>query len=139
MIVLDTNVVSELMLPHPAASVVRWIGPIPAGELVITAVTRAEIQFGVENLPEGARKNRISEVANAILDREYHDRTLPFDMDSADEFAVIYARRRRLGRPIDKFDAQIAAIAVTHGASLATRNVADFAGCGVKLIDPWRS
>lgn len=138
MIILDTNVVSELMKSSPAPAVVRWVDAKPASSLYTTAVTHAEILYGVMILPRGKRRDAIAAAANAMFDEEFGQRVLAFDASCARAYADIASARRRSGRPIAAFDAQIAAIARSVGASLATRNVDDFDECGVELVDPWR-
>ncbi|MDB4956879.1 MAG: putative Plasmid stability protein stbB [Myxococcales bacterium] len=137
MIVLDTNVVSELMRPKPADSVVRWIGGRSATSLCTTTITQAEILHGVLLLAKGKRRDAIEKAAEAMFDKDFAGRVLPFGTDAARVYARISAARRRSGRPIAQFDAQIAAIARSTGASLATRNVSDFEGCGIDVADPW--
>src|SRR5688572_11760326 len=134
MILLDTNVLSELMRPKPAESVVRWMALQPATGLYTTSVTQAEILHGILLLPQGRRRQAFEAAAEAMFDRDFHGRILPFGSDAARPYASIAAARRRAGRPISHFDAQIAAIARVAGADLATRNVADYDGCGVRLI-----
>ena len=138
MTILDTNVVSDLMGPSPSEIVIDWLsGQRLLDELVVTAVTVAEILYGVELLPKGKRRERLHQQAHALFAQDFAGRVLPFDEQAAREFAPITAGRRALGRPIEKLDAQIAAIARAHDATLATRNTDDFEGCGVKLVNPW--
>jgi hypothetical protein len=137
MIVLDTNVISELMRTIPAAAVVRWVNGRPATSLYLTSITQAEILHGIQLLPRGKRRDAIATAAAAVFEHDFAGRVLPFGSDAAVAYAGIAAERRRAGRPISGFDAQIAAIALAHDADLATRNVDDFDGCGVNVIDPW--
>lgn len=137
MIVLDTNVVSELMRPAPAERVVRWVGGQPATSLFTTSITQAEILHGVMLLPAGRRRTGLASAAEAMFREDFGGRILPFDSTAAQIYARIAAERARAGRPISQFDAQIAAIARAAGAGIATRNVADYDGCGVDVIDPW--
>jgi predicted nucleic acid-binding protein len=136
-IVLDTNVLSELMKPRPAESVLRWIAAQPATSLYTTSITQAEILHGIMLLPSGKRRSAFEAAAEAMFKEDFAGRVLPFGSDAAHPYARIAAQRRRAGRPISHFDAQIAAIAHSTGASIATRNAPDFDGCGVKVIDPW--
>ena len=136
MIVLDTNVLSEALRPRPSLKVLRWIGNEPDEALFTTAITEAELLFGAALLPGGRRRRALETVITQILDR-FAGRILPFDSAAAREFADIAANRRHLGRPIGEADSRIAAIARSRGAGLATRNTADFADCGIELIDPW--
>lgn len=137
MIILDTNVVSELMKPAPAASVVRWAATQPASGLYTTSITQAEILHGVMLLSPGRRRKAFETAAEAMFREDFAGRILAFGSDAAGPYAGIAAERWRVGRPISHFDAQIAAIALCNGAAIATRNVADFEGCGVKVINPW--
>lgn len=139
MIILDTNVLSELMRPKPAPVVVRWISGQPASRLFTTTVSQAEVLLGVALLPAGKRRDALETAAEAVFREDFAGRVLPFGGDAASYYALIAAARRARGRPITPFDAQIAAIARTAGATLATRNTADFDGCGIELSNPWES
>jgi hypothetical protein len=138
MIVLDTNVISELMKPAPADNVVRWVAAQPATSLYTTSVTQAEILHGILLLPAGKRRNALQAAAEAMFEEDFGGRILPFGGEAAHAYARIAVERRRAGHPISHFDAQIAAIAGSAGAAVATRNVADYVGCGVKVINPWK-
>lgn len=138
MIVLDTNVLSELMKPAPAASVRQWVATRPASSFFTTAVTQAEIFLGVKLLSKGKRRDAIEAAAQAMFEEDFEARVLPFGSDAAKAYAQIAAGRRRSGRPISHFDAQIAAIARATGATVATRNIADFQACDIELINPWQ-
>ena len=138
MIILDTNVVSEVMRPSPSARVLRWLAAQRAGELFITTITQAEILFGVELLPVGKRRVALQSAVAAMLAEDFAGRILPFDGDAAGMYARIAAERRALERPISQLDAQVAAIARSRGAAVASRNASDFEHCGVAVIDPWR-
>lgn len=137
MIVLDTNVLSELIRPEPASGVVDWLRAQARSSLFTTAISRGEMLVGVLMLPVGQRRRRLEEEVGAIFAEDLAGRILAFDSDAADAFASITAQRRALGRPISQSDAMIAGIARSRGARLATRNVRDFEGCGIALIDPW--
>lgn len=137
MIVLDTNVVSELMKPAPNERVVDWLERQPQASLFTTSVTRGEVLFGVRMLPEGQRRQRLWTVAQAIFDEDFAGRVMAFDDDAADAFAEIGASRRTAGRPISQFDAMVAGIARSRGAAVATRNVEDFRDCGISILNPW--
>ena len=139
MIVLDTNVLSELMRPAPSEAVLRWVGGQPAASLFTTTVTQAEILFGLALLPEGRRRSDLLMAAEQMFVEDFAGRVLPFDAMAATAFAPIAAGRRQKGRPTGAFDAQIAAIASSRGAALATRNVADFMDCGLPIVNPWES
>lgn len=138
MIILDTNVLSELMREKPASAVLRWINTRPDSSLYATSISEAEILRGIEVLPKGKRRDALSLEARATFDTDFRGRVLPFGSDAAKWFAKIAAERRRLGRPISIFDAQIAAIARTYGAPVATRDFEGFSECGIDVIDPWK-
>jgi predicted nucleic acid-binding protein len=137
MIVLDTNVISELMRAEPAEDVARWIADRSTASLCTTVITQAEILFGAQLLPKGKRREAIEQKADVLFDRGFAGRVLPFDGEAARAYARIAGARRRAGRPISTADAQIAAIARSLRFDLATRNVSDFQGCGIELFDPW--
>jgi predicted nucleic acid-binding protein len=137
MILLDTNVLSELMRPAPSSIVEEWLSAQPAAGTFISAITEAELRYGLALLPNGQRQKRLLAQAEAMLVEDFADRILPFDSAAAAAYATIAATRRLAGRPISQADAQIAAIAASRGATIATRNVADFTDCGVDVLDPW--
>ncbi len=136
MIVLDTNVVSELMRPEPAVVVVGWVDRQPGAEIYLTAITVAELLYGVARLPEGQRKVDLAERIEALLSDDFEHRIAPFDETAAAHYADIVVRRERSGRPISTADAQIAATCRSHQALLATRNVDDFTDTGVVIVNP---
>lgn len=137
MIVLDTNVISELMLDKPQQTVLTWFDTQPTGNLFVTTITEAEILTGIALLPNGKRKNGLAVSANHVFTVLFANRILNFDSNAAKYYAEIYAQRHAVGRPISHADCQIAAIACSQEASIATRNVPDFENVGVELIDPW--
>ena len=137
MIIVDTNVLSEVIKVSPSPRVVDWWNSHPEAELYLTSITQAEILAGIELLPKGKRRVAIAQAAEATFREDFADRVLPFDGEAAREFARIIAARRKLGRPISQPAGQIAAIARNCGAVLATRNTGDFEHCGVKLVNPW--
>lgn len=137
MIVLDSHVVSELMRERPSSTVVQWARSQVADEVCTTSVTVAEVRFGIERLPNGRRKDLLRSTADEIF-TQLTDVVWPFDTKAAERYADIVARRERAGRPIDGFDAQIAAICHTRRADLATRDVSGFADTGIRVIDPWQ-
>jgi predicted nucleic acid-binding protein len=137
--ILDTNVLSELMKPEPSEDVSRWTAGHPSATLYVTSITQAEIVHGILLLPNGKRRHALETAAEAMFAEEFAGRILPFGSEAARPYAEIAASRSRVGRPISHFDAQIAAIARIHGARLATRNVTDFAGCGIEVVDPWEA
>lgn len=139
MIVLDTNVISELMRAEPAPAVLAWIKGQPGSGLFTTTLSQAEIFYGLALLPEGKRREALQAAARAMFETDFADRILSFDTSAAPVYAQIAVARRLAGRPIAQIDAQIGAIARARGARLATRNVKDFEACGIELIDPWRA
>jgi predicted nucleic acid-binding protein len=137
MLILDTNVVSELMRPSPDPGVVQWLQGQPIEQLAITAITIAEILYGLDRLPDGRRKADLFQKFQLFLARGFDGRVLSFDRSAAEAYAPIKGERDRAGRPVAGYDAMIAAIASSRGTGVATRNVADFADCGVVVVNPW--
>ena len=137
MTILDTNVLSELVKPAPDPNVVNWIGQKPVASLFTSTITQAEIFYGVALIPDSDRKKLLLETVTKMFAELFAGRTLPFDTEAAINYARIASDRRRTGRPISQFDAQIAAITRSREAKLATRNVSDFEGCGIAVINPW--
>jgi toxin FitB len=137
--ILDTNVVSEIMQLEPSSVVLKWLSQKrkEGAELRITTITVAELLYGVELLPRGKRRASLLTGCETMFSRVFAGRILPFDEEAARAFPEIAAGRRGQGGPIAEFDAQIAAIARSRGAVLATRNTIDFEGCGVRLVNPW--
>lgn len=136
MIILDTNVVSELMRPEPAPQVASWVRDRDRRELRTTAITLAEIRYGIARLPDGRRKQVLLAAADDIFST-FADQILPVGATAAEQYAVIASNRERAGKPIASFDALIAGVCRSQSAALATRNVADFEGAGIEIIDPW--
>jgi predicted nucleic acid-binding protein len=136
MIILDTNVVSDLMRPEPASQVATWVRGRDRRELCMTSITLAEIRYGIARLPEGRRKQVLLDTADDIF-RAFSDQTLPVDAAAAEQYAIIASARERAGKPIPGFDALIAAVCRSRGAALATRSQPDFDGTGIEIIDPW--
>lgn len=134
MIIIDTNVVAEMMRGKPDRNVVAWTDT--AGPLHTTAVTLAEVEYGIARLPDGRRKDQLASAAARVFG-EFDDVIVAFDGRAARRYAQIVAYRERSGRPIAAADAQIAAICACQQATLATRNTSDFEATGVKLINPW--
>ena len=137
MIIVDTNVLSELMKREPAPTVEQWLTAQPPASLFTTSVTEAEVLYGVALLPAGERRDALQEAVAAMFEEDFDDRVLPFDGAAAYDYAIIASHRRQAGKPISQFDAQIAAIARSRGAVVATRNVSDFEDCGVDVHNPW--
>jgi hypothetical protein len=136
-LILDTNVISEILRPKPHEKVVQWVEDQPRQQLFTTAVTQAEILYGITLLPKGSRRQKLLEVAQAIFEEDLGGRILTFGAEVAGYYAQIAAARRSAGRPISQFDAMIAAIARLHDAKLVTRNISDFDICGIDVINPW--
>ncbi len=139
MIVLDTNVIAELMRATPAPAVFEWIAAQDRAALYTTTINKAEILFGVANLPEGRRRHDLSETAEKLFSEDFAGRVLPFTSEAAEEYATLMVARRRIGRPLEGNDALIAATARSVGAGIATRNTSDFTDCGIALHDPWQT
>ena len=137
MIVLDTNVVSELVRPAPSTVVMAWLDAQDSSDLVITALTAAEVRTGVALLPDGHRKQDIGLRMESLLTQTFAHFVLAFDIDSSAFYAQIVAARQRSGQPISTVDAQIASVCRQHEATLATRNISDFTATGIELINPW--
>ena len=137
MILLDTNVLSEILRTSPDPAVLDWFSRQRDDELHVSAVTQAEMLLGVMLLPAGKRRQRLDDSMHGLFESDFAGRVLPFDSISVVHYVEIVAARRRAGRPISQFDAQIAAIALQNDASLATRNGRDFDGCGLRLINPF--
>ena len=138
LIVVDTNVVSDLMKVEPSDAVRAWVVAQDRHELRDTAIAVAEILYGIERLPGGKRKTTLREGAVEIFSR-FAEEVLPFDAAAATVHAEIVDHRDRLGAPISEYDAQIATICRAQGAWLATRSEKDFEGVGAELINPWSS
>ncbi|HET9227624.1 MAG TPA: type II toxin-antitoxin system VapC family toxin [Thermoanaerobaculia bacterium] len=137
MIVLDTNVVSEMMRPAPIPAVLNWMNDQDVSRLFLTAITVGEIHYGLRVLPQGKRRRSLEEGFERILAEAFAGRILAFDETAALRYGEIMGRRREIGRPLAILDGQIAAIAWSNGFSVATRNVQDFVECGVEVINPF--
>ena len=139
MIVLDTNILSELMRPNPEELVCGWLATQPAASVFTTTINEAEVLYGVALLPRGARRTELETAVSEMFREDFAGRLLTFDSDAAHAYAAIASKRKRSGRPIAQFDAQIASICNSRGAELATRNVKDFTDCGITLVNPWEA
>lgn len=137
MIVLDTNVVSELMRVPPSPQVLAWVDAQRTSTLHLTATVVAELVYGVARLPDGKRETHFLDALARVLEDDFVDRILPFDARAAAEAGVLVANQERNGRAMSVGDAQIAAVCRTTGADLATRNSKDFAGLGIEIVNPW--
>ncbi|QGM47867.1 type II toxin-antitoxin system VapC family toxin [Methylocystis heyeri] len=136
-ILLDTNIVSELMRPNPSRAVLDWFAARDSTRLFLSAVSEAELRLGAAILPAGKRRDGLTAAIDIMIAEDFAGRLLPFDSAAAKAYAVIAAKRRAAGQPIMEADCQIAAIARVRGAAVATRNVRDLEGCGVEIVDPF--
>jgi predicted nucleic acid-binding protein len=138
MIAADTNVVSEIMRPNASGAVVDWFDGFDYGVIAVTAPGLAELWFGIDKLAPGKKRSLLEQSLMRALSLHFAPEILVFDAESARVFGRIGAHRRSIGRPIHTIDAMIAAICIANGATLATRNVADFADLDLKLINPFQ-
>jgi predicted nucleic acid-binding protein len=139
MIILDTNVVSEMMRVAPAPAVVAWLNDQDASRLFLTAVTVGEIRYGLRILPVGRRRQLLEEGFEKILAGAFVGRILPFDEAAAHRYGELMGSRKEMGRPLDLPDGQIASVAWATGSAIATRNVRHFVDCGVEIINPFEA
>ncbi len=138
MILIDTNVISEPMQPAPNALVVQWIDAQAVDTLYLSAITVAELRFGIAVLPPGRRRDRLrSRLEEEVLPL-FEGRVLPFDLAASEAFATLMAAARAKGEAIGKTDGFIAAIAAANGFAVATRDTSPFTAAGMIVIDPWR-
>jgi len=137
MILLDTNVLSEAMQPRPEPAVMAWIDSQDPDELWTCTIVVAEVLSGLDLMPEGKRQQQLREKAEQMFSTLFADRIWAFDQAAARAYGAVLKTRKAMGRPIDEMDALIAAIALTNGATLATRNIPDFECCGIPLVNPW--
>ncbi len=138
MILLDTNVISELVRPSPNLSVLAYVRALAPETTFTAAVCEAEIIYGLERLPNGRRREDLATRIAALFAAGFHNQVLPFDSLCASHYGAIRSARDAVGRPITVEDAMIVATARAHGATVATRNVNDFEGCGTTIVDPWQ-
>jgi toxin FitB len=136
-IVLDTNVISELMRPKPHVGVVAWVAAQPRANLCTTNINQAELLYGIAALPAGRRRAALAAAAEAMFAEDFAGRIFPFGAAAATRYPEIVLARRRAGNPIEGFDGLIAATALAAGARIATRDISGFSGCGLTLVDPW--
>jgi toxin FitB len=139
MIILDTNVISEAMLPSPSPIVMDWLAARPAFDLATTTISIAEIRFGLARLPFGRRRTERERVFNNFSQRSFGDRIFGFDRLAADAYGELVAARERGGRPLLGFDGLIAAIAASRGLGIATRDARGFDACGIQVVNPWET
>lgn len=138
MIVLDTNVISELTRQVPEPAVLDWLDSLPGDQVATTAVTAAELLYGAARLPSGHRREALLAAIRSLISEDLAGRVAPFDAAAAEEYGLVVTGCERSGGPITAADAQIAAICRARQATLATRNTHDFQNTGVKLINPWQ-
>jgi predicted nucleic acid-binding protein len=136
-VLLDTNVLSEILRSAPDPAVLAWFATQRDDDLFVSAVTQAEMFLGARLLPEGQRRHRLQDALRGLFEAESANPVLPFDGPAVNHYVEVVATRRSAGRPISHFDAQTAAIALQNDLGLATRNIRDFEGCGVRLVNPW--
>ena len=137
MIVLDTNILSTLMRQETDPAVIAWLDAQAPESIWTTSITVFEIRFGLEILAKGRKRKALEEAFFSALNEDFNGRILTFDQSAADAAAVIAARQRQTGRPVEIRDVQIAGIVAARKATLATRNTRHFEGTGIALIDPW--
>src|ERR1700724_176880 len=137
MILLDTNVVSDSWRPQPNPAVASWLNAQPFHSLYLCTPVLAELRFGIERLPHGRRRTYLASWVVRLETEAFRDRILPLDTAGAAEFGRLAARREKLGRRMEPMDALIAGIAASQAASIATRDISDFADLGLELINPF--
>jgi predicted nucleic acid-binding protein len=137
MLVLDTNILSAIMRPEPERIIADWIVCQPSEELFTAAICQAEILAGLAIMPSGRRRTDLEQAACIMFAEDFGGRVLPFDTEAASAYAEMFAARRKVGRPSGTVDLMLAAIARVRGASVVTRNVTDFEGAGVAIVNPW--
>ncbi len=137
MLVLDTNMLSAMMSADPVRKVADWLLDQPSEDLFTAAVCQAEILSGISILLNGRRRAGLEEAVRAMFADDFDGRILPFDAEAAVAYAEVFAARRKAGRPAGTVDLMLAAVARVRGVSVVTRNVADFEGVGLTIINPW--
>ena len=139
MILLNTNVVSDLMRPVPNPAVLAWVDAQSDRGLWLCSVVVSELLYGLARLPMGSRRAQLTQAFEAMLAEDFAGRVLAFDLPAAVVYADLVSAREQQGQPLAMADAQIAATCLAHGARLATRNVRDFEGLGLSWLNPWTS
>lgn len=137
MIILDTNVLSALMLPQPEVAVLRWLDHQPETSIWTTSITLMELRYGLESIPIGHRRERMMQALEAVLGNEIEGRYVSFDVPAAEQAAKLMALRKLTGRPGEIRDTMIAGIVLATRATLATRNTSHFADLSVPVVNPW--
>jgi hypothetical protein len=139
MILLDTNVISEVMKSKPDPQVMAWLDSKDPDELGTCTIVLAEVLSGLDLMPDGSRQRQLREKAEYMFSALFANRIFDFDVSAARTFGTVLRIRTSIGRPVDEMDALIAAIALSNSATLATRNISDFEHCGFPLINPWEA
>lgn len=140
MIILDTNVVSETQKANPDPTVMAWLDQLDPGTTYLTAITVAELLFGIDLMPSGERRTKLEGSVTALIEKTFYARILPFDATAAYYFATLVAAARREGKAVSFADGAIAAIARSNNyATVATRDTAPFMAMRIDVIDPWES
>jgi predicted nucleic acid-binding protein len=137
MYILDTNILSAMMRPEQVPEVARWMAAQDEQQLFTTSVSQSEIFAGLAIMADGRRRLEFEKAASDMFE-EFKERVLPFDSVAAMAYAELYALRRRAGRPASSQDLMIAAIALTAGADVVTRDTGGFEGCGLTVVNPWK-
>jgi predicted nucleic acid-binding protein len=137
MILVDTNVISEPLRPQPDAKVIDWLRRGPENERFFSTISVAEMLRGCAILPDGKRRRQMADDIRSTIDRLFPGRILTFDEPAAVAYADMHGRLKTAGRPIGILDGQIAAIALAHGATIATRHTRPFIDAGLDVINPW--
>jgi hypothetical protein len=137
MILLDTNVISEMMRSKPEPAVSAWLDRRPEEELWTASVVIAELLSGIDLMPVGRKQAALREAVEGMIAGDFRGQILNFDVPAARSYGRVLASRKRIGRPIKEMDALIAATTLANGATLATRNMSDFEDCGISLVNPW--
>ena len=137
MILLDTNVISEIYRPLPNPAAMAWVNSQRRDTLYLCAPVLAELRFGVAKLVRSQRRDRLTDTIDHLQNELYRNRILAFDAAAASEYGRVAAKRQSAGHPMGQMDAMIAAIALIHGGALATRNIRDFSDLGLELINPF--
>ena len=137
MFLLDTNVISESVRPQPDLNVIRWLASLSPAQMFLSAIVKAELLSGVEQMPSGKRRDTLAQSLRGFFGLIVTQNCIGFGVEESEHYARIYAKRKRLGTPIDEMDALIAASSSACGLGLATRNIKHFENCGISLINPW--
>ncbi len=137
MIIIDTNIVSEVMRREPLPVVLDWFNSQNSQFLFITTITQAEIGYGLRVLPDGQRRRQLKGRFDSFIDKAFEERVLDFTSAAAIAYADIMGDRKEIGRPMSLLDGQIAGIASANQFAIATRNIKDFEHCGIELINPF--